>query len=1371
MRDLQGKNKKTNLNQADYQENKWHNVTQRYKAIFSSLSDSLLVVNIVHSPLKEWSDLKITEFNPATMEMFGYPESEIVQMNLSDLQPKNENSLWYRIRDFYNSAQNLPFSFEGSYQRADGTVFQAITTLQRIEVKGEADKVSNLPAWPILVIIQQPRNITFLDSGTNRTNSRRGLSEPFWKMQDALIDASFLAITTDQEGNITFCNQALLSALHMQEFELMGKNLFEELIPSHGEKYNLKKFLDFVADTGIYKHSRETIQSKSGHQINIAFTNIIIHNDSGNFKGLTILAQDITEQIEVKRKLEETNSQLLDLYNNSFDLILIFDDKGKLSFANKAWKDKLNYKEAEVASLNFNDVIHPQYATLTKRNLERSIEGKEVTNFRSAFLTKNGGKIHVSGSVNCRTKDGKPFEFRGIFHDITERVRAERSQNLYYSIANLTIQSGDLHQLYHNIHRELKKAIAADNFYIALYSEERGAITFPYHVDESGRMVQQMEDKITPDGLTDYAIASNRPLFIYEEDIAELIALKIISPIKNIPKVWLCVPLQVDKRTIGIIAIQSYRNRMALSIKDLDLLDFVSGQVALSIERKQKEEKISEQTSRLKAIFESSTHLIWSVDRQYKFTGFNQNFSKAMQLHYGVPPQISSLYHSNNESVIQKYQVYWREKYKQAFEGNISEFEIRLKGDQGQDIWKQVFLNPIYREDGSIREVSGIAHDVTKNKKAELDLQESEGKFRTIFESFQDIYFRCDLKGIITMISPSVRELTNYDQNRVIGNNITDYYLYDNKTKDLIRQLVKNKRVRNFEATLVKENGELLQCICNVRFIYNYGRPIAIEGVARDITALKNANSELRKAKELAEKSLAVKEAFLANMSHEIRTPMNGIIGMIDLMGETPLNREQTDYIQTIKTSSEILLHILNDILDLSKIEAGKMALRCTSVSLFGMFEKIYALFSQKALAKNIQFTSHIDKNLPRFVKIDETRLLQILSNLVSNALKFTDEGGFVKLAAEEVASAESTTQLVTNRTKTAGETLTIKVTVQDSGIGIPAESQDYLFESFRQVDSSSTKSYGGTGLGLSIAKQLTQLMGGNIGLESSSGGGSTFWFTFQAAVTDKADEEDKEITGEHYFTGISPEILLVDDNAINRKVASEILKKAGCEVTLAEDGKSAIELVSRQNFDIIFMDIQMPVMDGVEAARAIRELKKGETPPIIAMTAYSMQGDREKFIKAGLDDYIAKPIRAYNFINKVAGWIKSHKLDINAVEENQPKEEIINFAVLAELEKYGGKEIITEALVEFEKEAAELIESCFAAAENNDYEIILSKLHTLKGNASTLGIERVATITKWIEAKLKQKKYENYMQDLRSLQNSFVEFQNKLNYTINIPK
>ena len=1182
------------------------------------------------------------------------------------------------------------------------------------------------------------------------------------QLQNALRNSHILAVSVDNQGFITYANQAMEDALGEKERALVSKNLFDEFRPLRGNKLDMDAFLKMAARQDIHENLKRSITTKSGKVIQLNLSGIVYHESAGELKGLTILAENITEQKEVKKDLQEKNRQLAELFKTAYDLIQIFTEEGDLLFVNQSWKDKMGYPEREWAALNFFDLVHPNYLHDTINYLDKLKQGKESSSkFQTVLLNSQGQKIYVSGSITPRQTNDKQVEFRAIFHDISEQVRAERAQNLYNSIANLAIHSPDLDSLFSNIHRELKKVLNADNFYISLLSEKK-EISFPFKI-RSGHSQSDATDIYAEKSLVDYVISKGEAAIFREEALVDLSANGIITAFNNYPLIWLGVPLIIRKRTIGLLSIQHFESEEALSQRDLDLLDFVSGQVALAVERKMNEEKLNEQTSRLHAIFESSTHLIWSADKDFMLTSFNQNFSDICQQKYGLPPVLGTLFTDKSEKANQSFFTDWRKSYELAAGGFSSEFELKVS-DKNNPQWYQVFMNPVYQKDGSIREISGIAHNISVRKISELALLESEEKFRNIFESFQDIYFRCRLDGIITLISPSVKELTDYETYDVVGKNITNYYLYDKRTKNLIRQLVKYKRVRNFEASVIKADGGLMQCICNVRLIYNFKRrPVEVEGTIRDITKLKKSADELERAKEVAENSLKVKEGFLANMSHEIRTPMNGIISMIDLLADTRLDTEQEDYVDTIRKSSETLLNILNDILDLSKIEAGKMKLRPTVIGLNAVLDKVYALFNQRARQKEIDFSYHTHSDLPEFVKIDETRLLQVLSNLTSNALKFTPQGGSVRIEASDYTS--ETTQILKKGRKM------LKIEVKDSGIGISQSAQEQLFQNFNQVDSSITKKYGGTGLGLSISRQLSQLMGGEIGVVSEEGKGSNFWFTCQIIPTEKPVQKTEGPSDmEALLAKMKPQVLLVDDNLVNRKVSGQILKKAHCRVQTAESGAQAIEMVQHQEFDLILMDIQMPEMDGVAATQAIRALKLSKVPPIIAMTAYSMQGDREKFVGAGMDDYVSKPIRPKTLIAKLAEVLLKNQGNtiVNDAQEEENTEKVINFEVLGELEKYGGKEIIVETLNDFQKEAENLISSVRESYKVDDYDDILSKLHTLKGNASTLGIDRLAAHVRQTEADLKHGKSVNLFEALSQLQQYFSEFKEEFQRFLN---
>ncbi len=1060
-------------------------------------------------------------------------------------------------------------------------------------------------------------------------------------------------------------------------------------------------------------------------------------------KKLTII------QKEHSRTLEKTNHHFKELFNSSSDLIQIFEPRGEIIFVNDAWKNKLGYSENELKDLRFVDAIHPDHRRSTLEKLLKITAGVKSEKLDTVLISKYGKNIFVKGTMTCVFEDENPIEYHCIFFDITERVRAEKAQSLYYKIASLTIQRRNIDEFYNRVYEELKNFLKVRNFTIALKNPNKKGFHFPYITNESTNPKATAElDAL----LAKYTFEYGKPLIMYAEGIEKVLERKGLKSIQPLPRIWLGVVMRYSNKSIGVMSVYSYRHETGYNDKDLELLDFIGSQVSLALQRRSDERKIEDQAARLSAIFESTTHQIWSVDRNYSFTSFNENFSESFHANYGFQPEISMSLTGKRLKKVEKIdKTLWLSQYRKAFEGEIINFQHKLISDQGNEIWRDIFLNPIYMPDGSIDEVSVLANDITEKKDNERSLMESEEKFRNIFESFQDIYFRCDVEGIISMVSPSVQEVLGFTSKELIDRNIGDYFLSKVGFTELIKELFNKKRIRNIEGNVLTKSGEEINFLCNVRMVSKTSRKIEIEGVARDITQLKNTNVELRKAKDLAEHSLQIKERFLANMSHEIRTPMNGIIGMIDLLGSTGLDGEQSEYVRTIKQSSDTLLNILNDILDLSKIEAGKMEIRRKPVRLVETFERIYELFSQQAYLNNTQLYYHLGNKIPEWVLADETRLLQVISNLTSNAIKFSPTKGKINISIR--IREEKEDQMI------------FQVSVKDSGIGISEEDQKKLFQSFSQVDNSSSKIYGGTGLGLAISSELVKSMEGEIGVVSTPGLGSTFWFTFHAVrITEPSEYQEKEeepfIVKE--FTSTEPKVLLVDDNDINRRVASQILKKSGCQVVEAQDGFTAIELVSNEVFDLIFMDIQMPKMDGVEATTKIKALGIKELAPIVAMTAYSMEEDRSKFLSQGMDDYLAKPIKANSLIEKVKSWVNFEpKTAVDGeVFSKHAELLVINQNTLNHLHKYGGTELIQSVLEEFDEEASEQMANAPHWFASNDIESLKTALHTLKGNAGTLGIEKLSRLAEYIEKKIKENNFDNLEQDLDDLNQSFMEFQ-----------
>ncbi|HUI42180.1 MAG TPA: PAS domain S-box protein, partial [Terriglobia bacterium] len=549
-------------------------------------------------------------------------------------------------------------------------------------------------------------------------------------------------------------------------------------------------------------------------------------------------------------------------------------------------------------------------------------------------------------------------------------------------------------------------------------------------------------------------------------------------------------------------------------------------------------------------------------------------------------------------------------------------------------VWLLASAEPQMAEDGSIRNVVCTLNDITARCRAEEALRESEQRTRIIVDTALDAVVTADESGRVTGWNRRAEEMLGWPREEALGRPWVELVIPARFRGECERRYQRFLTTgdhpaanRRSELLALRRDGSEFPAELSIAPARAGGRWI-LSGFLRDVTERKRAEAELLKAKEAAEAASQAKSEFLANVSHEIRTPMNGIIGMTELALDGPLSEEQREYLTMAKSSADSLLAVINDILDFSKIEAGKLSLSESAFDLRQCLDEAVKPLVFRARAKSLGWTCEVAGEVPKAVVGDPTRLRQIIINLVANAIKFTDRGHVglrVELDSQDDAG------------------LRLRFSVSDTGIGIPLEKQKLIFEAFSQADSSTSRKYGGTGLGLTICARLAEMMGGEIGLESEAGRGATIHFTARFGVASAAAEASLDAGAPSAdepaaagvpksFAPIGPplRILLAEDNPVNQKIAQRWIEAQGHAVELVGNGRDVVDRVSLEAFDLVLMDVQMPIMDGVEATTAIRfrEVATGRHLPIVAVTAHAMPGDREKYLALGMDGYLAKPIR-----------------------------------------------------------------------------------------------------------------------------------------------
>jgi len=878
---------------------------------------------------------------------------------------------------------------------------------------------------------------------------------------------------------------------------------------------------------------------------------------------------------------EDAQKFLASIVEHAEDAIIGCTPDGIIESWNQAAEKLFGYCAEEIIGQNIVALAIDEAIPAVNSVIQRMKRGEAVHPFDGSGVTKDRRRIEISCSASpVKDADGKLMGVAAILRDISERKRADEARALLAAVVEFS-----------------EEGIIAVSLDKRVLSWNRGAqAIYGYAAEEIiGKPVASTI--IPPERMEEYdrffaRVLAGETLVQFESERHHKDGRRVevsltYCPIKN-PK----------GEVIGVSAI----------VRDIT-------------RAKATQQALREANENYRALIHNIPDVIWMLNSndEVKFLSPTAErifgYSVAECYARGISILFNSIHPDEAQQVRRMFQLFFEE-------GTPFDMEFRIRRKDGEWRWVHNRAIQTFEKDGLLY-ASGLVTDITQRKAAEQSLRESEQRYRLLFERNLAGVFRCTQVGSFLDCNDAGAKILGYDSREdLIGRPAMDVFFDPADKTAADQRMAQYGTASNQELCMRRKDGSSVWIMANTTMV-NGATGTEIEGTFLDITLLKQAEEQMRLAKEAAESSHRAKSEFLANMSHEIRTPMNGVIGMIDLALNTDLTPEQRDYLTTIKSSAGSLLEIINDILDFSKIEARKLELERVPFSVKEIVKTTVKEFSVQARNKQLSLQCEFSADLPDTAIGDPGRLRQILMNLVGNALKFTTQGEIMVRVQRLQDNA-------------------LQFSVSDTGIGISAEKQKMIFEAFVQADTSSTRQYGGTGLGLAIVSQLVALMQGRIWLESKTGSGSTFYFTARFGLATAIPASDEIQPCEEHTTQTATRklhILIADDNLVNLRLARSLLAKQGHSTVTVGSGREALAALKQQNFDVVLMDVQMPDMDGFETTKAIRgqERISQKHLPIVAMTAHAMIGDRERCLAAGMDSYVTKPVDAGKLFAAIA--------------------------------------------------------------------------------------------------------------------------------------
>jgi PAS domain S-box-containing protein len=1131
-----------------------------------------------------------------------------------------------------------------------------------------------------------------------RKQAEQRLSETLDFNKKILSASAAGTLTYKESGQCVYANEAACNILNITSDQLLAQNFHQ---------------IDSWRKSGLYTMAQKVLKTKTPYQKELHFRTsfgkevwldcfLATFSSSGQ-NHLMLMFSDITERKRIEDDLEWQQYLMQALMDNYPDAIYFKNTENKILRVSKAMALKHGYNNPDnlIGKTDY-DLFSEEHANQAFEDEKKIIQtGQPLHNIeeKETYADQEPTWV-VTTKMPLLGKDAEIIGTFGISRDITQKKRAEeelfKSRQRFQSLfedSPTPIWEEDFSEVKKGI--EVLKNNGVNDFRTFFEANPdivrnlaskikvlgiNKAVLDLHNAESKAQLIQDLRIVFTEQTYKTVAeelayIAEGKRIFDLEQEVATLTNEKKYVIIR-----WSVAPEYEVTLSRVLISIVDITERKKAEEELQMYRDHLEQLVQLRTLETENEKRRNE------LILNSVGEGIYGVDLQGEVTFINP---AALQM---LGWEHDELLHTKQHSLIHHTKpdgtVYPSEEcpiYLAFKDGQIHHVTNEIFWRKDGTSFPVEYISTPIRENGQLIGAVVVFSDVTRRRKSEEELKESEERYRMFADNVSDVIWTMDLTGKVTYVSPSVLAQTGYSAEEAIKRNFGEFFIEAsrNSIKKLLAEIEHKmkdgKRIEDGKLELYeyRKDGTAIWVDVIYSVLYDAtGRFRGLLGVSRDITDRKQLIEELQNAKAKAEIATKAKSEFLANMSHEIRTPMNAIIGFADLLYASLKEGKQHSQVQSIRSSAQGLLSIINDILDLSKIEANRLDIQYQPVSLQHLIVDIENVFLQKIKEKQLSFQVRSKNDIPKSILLDEGRLRQILFNLIGNAIKFTEKG-HVSLILDKKAHPDSSNKI------------DLIIYVEDTGIGIKKEQQEEIFEAFNQQEGQNAKKYGGTGLGLTITKKLVEMMDGEISLESDTSKGTTFRVVFKDVEISSEEALTREETGFDPASVVFEEsqILICDDNQSARKLIADLFDASKVTIIEAKNGKEGVELATLHLPDVILMDLKMPVLNGIEAAKALKAADATKSIPIVAISASSRMLQKDEESQKLFHNFLLKPINIRELISTIKEYLPYEDKKNTAGGEPYPA---INFEL--DIEQLSG--LITNLEINFLSQYKEALQN-----------------------------------------------------------------------------